>query len=567
MISHGTMKIRKTLLSGAWECATSSLNYSLSKHQLHKLISGMFTCRGTLDCRQHSLKQSLTTSARCVHTSCRMHSLTKDELAMLAKVKQVRRKKDVKSTNIPSVRKMQENLTNTARERKVPASRFGRVMSFGGLAAGLALGTLSNSAKKAIGKDTSETGINYGSSLVLNDANMTRIVDTLCRVRGAALKLGQMLSIQDDTVVNPALLALFDRVRQSADYMPVSQMHDVLIKELGPNWRELVKEFDDTPFAAASIGQVHRCVLHDGREAAMKIQYPGVASSIDSDINNLVSLLKVWDLFPPQFFIDQFVAVARRELAWECDYIREAAFARKFREVLGDESIYGVPAVIDELSTKHVLTTELIRGIPIDQAKNLDQDTRNYVGAAILQLVLREVFEFRCMQTDPNYANFFYNEEENKLYLLDFGASRTYPKDFVDLYLEMVKSAAEKDREKVLDMSYKLGFLTGFEPQVMKEAHIDAILTVGEPFSVDGHFDFATQSTTRQVAKHVPVFMKHRLTPPPEETYSLHRKLSGAFLMSMKLRSTYACKPMFEDAYKQYHSGEDKAFNISNFTS
>jgi len=545
----------------------SSKSVSVNNVRNNISKSGMSSTKPTLFSRSRftglTTKLDFSSKHRSLHTSSAMNAITADELAMLANVRQIRRNKDMKATG-PSVKKMQERLTTRAKERKVPSSRLGRVMSFGNLTAGLALGTLTNAAKKAMGSDSSGSVMGYDSA-VLSDANMTRIVDTLCRVRGAALKLGQMLSIQDDSVISPELLAMFERVRQSADYMPASQMHKVLVSEFGPNWRDLVKEFDDTPFAAASIGQVHRCVLHDGREVAMKIQYPGVAESIDSDINNLVTLLKVWNLFPPNFFIDEFITVARRELSWECDYVREAAFGRKFKEALSDQSLYGVPEVIDELSTKRVITTELISGIPVDQTVDLDQDTRNYIGAALLQLVLREVFEFRCMQTDPNWANFFYNESENKLYLLDFGASRTYSKEFVDLYIDLVKGAADNDKDKVMDISYKLGFLTGYEPQVLKDAHASSILTVGEPFADDGNFDFATQQTSHRVAEHLPTFLKHRLSPPPEEVYSLHRKLSGAFLMSMRLKSNYACKEMFEDTYRKYWS-QDNSITIDNVT-
>lgn len=108
------------------------------------------------------------------------------------------------------------------------------------------------------------TGI-LDSNPFLTEANAQRIVDTLCRVRGAALKLGQMLSIQDNSMINPDVQKIFDRVRQSADFMPVRQMNKVLRRELGPNWREKLESFDEMPFASASIGQVHRAKLLDGR--------------------------------------------------------------------------------------------------------------------------------------------------------------------------------------------------------------------------------------------------------------------------------------------------------------
>ncbi|XP_002126787.2 atypical kinase COQ8B, mitochondrial [Ciona intestinalis] len=486
---------------------------------------------------------------RHLHTSNSLRAFTADELAAIAKVHRVRNV-EKKTKKLDS--KM-DNITSESKERRVPTSRLGRLASFGGLAASMAFGSLSDAAKKSVGISEQESNqSSLAASVVLTEANMEKIVATLCKVRGAALKLGQMLSIQDVSVVDPKLVEVFDRVRQSADYMPASQMKKVLVEEFGSDWRNLVKEFDEKPFAAASIGQVHRAVLHNGKEVAMKIQYPGVADSINSDIDNLVSLLKLWNIFPEQLYIDKFIDVSRRELAWECDYQREAEFMKMFREVLAGEEMYGVPEITPQLSGKRVLTTELITGVPIDQVGNLSQDERNYVAAAVLRLVLREIFELRCMQTDPNWANFFYNEDQQKLWLLDFGASRSYSKQFVDEYIDVVKGAADGDRELVLEKSKKLGFLTGYEPQVMNDAHVDAIMILGEPFASDDVFDFSTQNTSSRIMNIVPVFMKHRLSPPPEETYSLHRKLSGAFLIATKLKAKFACQKMFFDIYEKY---------------
>ena len=104
-------------------------------------------------------------------------------------------------------------------------------------------------------------------------------------------------------------------------------------KELGANWRSLLSEFEDKPFAAASIGQVHLGKTKGGKEVAVKIQYPGVADSIDSDIRNLMGILAMWNIFPKGMYMDNLMGVARSELAWECDYVREADYMRQFRYV------------------------------------------------------------------------------------------------------------------------------------------------------------------------------------------------------------------------------------------
>lgn len=263
-------------------------------------------------------------------------------------------------------------LSKVAKQRKVPSSRIGRMASFGGLFAGLGMGTVNELAKGALGLG----GSTDMKSAFFSSKNAERIVDTLCRVRGAALKLGQILSIQDSTIVSPQLAKAFDRVRQAADYMPDWQVNRVLKTEFGADWRSKFKSFEEKPFAAASIGQVHRAVLHDGTEVAIKIQYPGVARSIESDIDNLVGMLKIWDVFPAGIFIDNVVKVAKRELVWEVDYIREANYTEKYGEMVANHKEYRVPKVYRDLTTQSVLTTELVPGVPLDQCFELGYDYR-----------------------------------------------------------------------------------------------------------------------------------------------------------------------------------------------
>lgn len=446
-----------------------------------------------------------------------------------------------------------KELSAKARERKVPASRLSRVASFAGLGAGLAVGTVMEASRRALGQGVSGQGrAATEGSLLLNQANASRIVSTLCRVRGAALKLGQILSIQDGAVISPELQEIFDRVREAADYMPDWQLTEVMSGELGPDWRSQFSVFSPIPFAAASIGQVHRATLPGGEEVAVKVQYPGVAKSIDSDIRNVLTLVATLGVLPKGLFVEDLTKNMKIELAEECDYRREADCGATMKEILAQYPEYYVPRVYPSHSAGQVLTTEYIQGLTIDQCVTLDQGTRDHIAEAVLKLVFRELFLHRYMQTDPNWANFLYNPNTKQLGLLDFGATRQYRPTFVNTYFKIIDGAAHGDRESVLEYSRELGFLTGSESKAMNSAHVESVMLLAKPFHKDQKFDFGKQTITSEIQELTGVMLRERLCPPPPEVYSLHRKLSGLFLLSSKLEARFNCYGIWQQIRSQF---------------
>ncbi|KAA8910898.1 ABC1 family-domain-containing protein [Sphaerosporella brunnea] len=430
---------------------------------------------------------------------------------------------------------------------RVPSSRFGRLLHYGGLAAGMAWGAASESVRRVAGGAQGAA-----TSVMFSESNIERLVKKLSRMRGAALKLGQMMSFQDNLLPAP-IQEVLARVQDSADYMPASQRDQVLAANLGPSWRELFSEFSEVPMAAASIGQVHAARLaSNGIPVAVKIQYPGVADSISSDLNNLSVLLTASKLLPKGLYLEKTIANARLELGWECDYVREAECAKRFAEILeGEKDVFSVPRIFESACGPQVLTMELMNGVAVTKAmKTLSQEERDFIGTQILGLCFREVARYRFMQTDPNWTNFLWNAAEKKIELLDFGASREFPEQFIRLYTAVLHAAADGDREAIRDISIQLGYLTGLESEAMTNAHVESILTLAEPFSNNAPevYDFSNQTVTERVKSQIPLMLRERLAPPPEETYSLHRKLSGAFLMCARLGSRVKCREIFEDA-------------------
>ncbi|KAN0080090.1 ABC1 family domain containing protein [Tylopilus felleus] len=453
--------------------------------------------------------------------------------------------------------------TRNLQASKVPSSRIGRLFHYGGLAASLGYGAASEIIRRSTASDDSQQG-----SLMMTEANIKRLVSKLSQMRGAALKLGQFMSIQDTHLLPPDVDKIFRRVQDSAHYMPDWQMEQVLTSALGPSWTDNFTSFDRVPFAAASIGQVHSAVLKASasptrreERVAVKLQFPNIANSISSDLGYVKLLLTAGRLLPKGLFLDRTVQVMKDELADECDYSREAQFLRRYNsaELLGQDSRFRIPWVW-EGSTDRVLVMEHVDGVSVGElsVSALPQKERNEIAKRILELCLRELFQFRLMQTDPNWTNFLWNSATQQVSLVDFGATREYSKEFMDDWLHLLRAAASEDRNACADWSLKLGYLTGQENEIMLNAHVDSMILLATPFRSSTPQPFAFGPGTRwseitgQIRARIPVMLQHRLTPPPRETYSLNRKLSGGFLLASRLGAVVDTRRLWDGVVDGY---------------
>lgn len=163
------------------------------------------------------------------------------------------------------------------------------------------------------------------------------------------------------------------------------------------------------------------------------------------------------------------------------------------------------------------------------------------------------------MQTDPNWTNFLWNSETRQIELVDFGATRTYSKEFMDMWLFLLQSAAAGDREACIEGSLKLGYLTGEENEIMRDAHVNSMILLATPFKAETQQPFSfgqgTQwaGITNEIRAQIPVMLRHRLTPPPRETYSLNRKLSGSFLLASRLGASVDTKAIWDKVLGRYN--------------
>jgi predicted unusual protein kinase regulating ubiquinone biosynthesis (AarF/ABC1/UbiB family) len=425
-----------------------------------------------------------------------------------------------------------------ATHRAVPSGRIARAGAFGRLASGVAGGMLAEGARRLASGERPKLG-----DLILTPGNAARVADRLSHLRGAAMKLGQMISMDAGDLLPPELQTILARLRDQAYRMPPAQLDKVLKAQWGADWRRRFRHFEAAPMAAASIGQVHRATLPDGRVLAIKVQYPGVRDSIGSDVDNVATLLRVSNLIPPSIDLKPLLEEAKRQLAEEADYLREAERMRAYGEQLAGDPRYIVPKPEPSLTTPLVLAMDYIPGQSIDTLVEAPQETRDTAMTALIQLVLRELFDFGMMQTDPNFANYRWQAETGtgtgRLVLLDFGAARDVPPETVASYRRLIEAGLGHDRDRIREIAVETGFLGEAAVAAHRPAVDRIIAAIDDTMARPGPFDFGDRAFVPVVREETRAMIADRDTwhVPHVETLFVQRKISGTALLCARLKA------------------------------
>ena len=425
----------------------------------------------------------------------------------------------------------------------VPTGRMARMLRMGGIASGIAGGVAAGGLKAlAQGKRPDL------ANLLMTPANGLRVTQGLSHLRGAALKLGQMLSMDSGAVLPEEMTAILARMRDDAQPMPPKQLQAVLNAEWGAGWYGRFQRFDVRPFAAASIGQVHRAVLPGGRMLAIKVQYPGVRDSIDSDVDNMASLMRLPGLLPRGMDLAPLMAEAKRQLHGEADYLAEAQHLARFRALLDGSADFVLPELEPDLCTPQVLAMSYVESAPLESLTTAPQATRDRVASALIDLVLRELFEFGAMQTDPNLANYRYDPKSGRIVLLDFGAVQPIAPGLTADFRRLLGVALEGDAGEIRAAMLRIGY---FAPETAPH-HQDLIQSLFdmamEPLRQSTPFDFGQSDLLERLRDRGLALGSERdlAHVPPAATLFLHRKIAGTYLMAAKLCARVALRPMVE---------------------
>ncbi|MBV2358792.1 AarF/ABC1/UbiB kinase family protein [Thalassococcus sp. CAU 1522] len=420
-----------------------------------------------------------------------------------------------------------------ARGLSVPAGRLSRAARMGGLTTSV-LGSMAVNGTRALASGQRPRA----RDLLLTPGNAHRITEQLAQMRGAAMKLGQLLSMEAGDFLPEELARVLAHLRADAHYMPPAQLKQVLIRNYGPDFLKRFKRFDVRPVAAASIGQVHRAVAQDGRELALKIQYPGVRAAIDSDIRNVGTLLRLSGLLPRDIDLAPLLDEARRQLHEEADYRREARQLAFFAEQLKGSTDFIVPRPHDDLSTDDILAMDFVESTPIDTLETAPQDDRDRTMSRLVALFLQELFGWRRVQTDPNFANYRYQSETGRIVLLDFGATRDIPEPLVARFHDLLTAALAGDRDRLRAGLIAIGYFSEATPPRQQDI-IMAMTDLAQPVLAESGHDFGDTSVLaalRREGMRLGTDEAFREIPPFDAIY-LQRKIAGLVLLATRLRA------------------------------
>ena len=375
-----------------------------------------------------------------------------------------------------------------------------------------------------------------------------KLAAELGQLKGSVMKVGQMLSLYGQYFLPPEAVEVLASLQDDTPPVEWRAIEPALRRTLGKALGEL--EIDREPLASASLGQVHRARRKaDGLELVLKVQYPGVADAIESDIGTLARLISMTRVAPKGLNLEPVYLEVKEMLHREVDYAAEIEHTRRFGELLKDDPRYVVPRVFPEYSSEQVLALTYEPGTSAREPslRSLPLARRNALAEAALDLFLRELFDWGMVQTDPHFGNYKIRTGDggDRIVLLDFGATRLFGRGFVDSYREMLRGALARDRARALRGAAGIGVMPDNFPDDVREAFAELCEMIVEPFR--GPYDWARSDLPRRVGDKIARnAMTRYMRIPPREIVFLHRRLAGVFFLVAALGAHWDARPVLE---------------------
>ena len=433
-----------------------------------------------------------------------------------------------------------------ARHASVPQGRNQRLLQLGLAVGGMAASAAASGLQAWARGERPSLG-----ALMLSPDNAGRLAERLSQMRGAVMKLGQLMSMDGQGALPPQFAQLLGGLRDQAHAMPPEQLSALLASQYGADWPARFQQFPLQALAAASIGQVHRVVTRQGQVLALKIQYPGVRASIDSDVDNLALLARTPGLLPAGLDIAGLLARVRAQLHQETDYAAEARSASLYRRRLGHDPVLALPLVRRAHCTDLILATDFAPGVPVDQLARLglSQAVRDRVAAALCRLLLRELFELRLVQTDPNFGNYLYDNPSGRLWLLDFGATEAVDPARAAQLGAVAVALRDDDPAALRQAALAVGYVHPADPPAQTDGVLVMLHLAGEPLRHRGAYDFAASGLSRRAFEQgrAQFFGDGFARTPPADLVFVQRKIVGTFLLCARLQARVDLRALLDE--------------------
>lgn len=367
---------------------------------------------------------------------------------------------------------------------KFKSSKLSRLFSIGTsltkAGAQLALDSAKTRAQNYLDKNTEL------KDLSLKIKASKEIIQTMGELKGAMMKLGQMISISEDLFLPKELADLFTNLQKSSPPMPTEEVRRMIMENFKKTPEELFLEFSISPVAAASIGQVHRARLHSGEEVAIKIQYPKIVNAIKYDFQNLHQIDKLINiLYANKPNIDGLISELQTSLIQECDYLNEMSQLQFFRENLAEKfPMIIIPRVYPEYCTGQILTMEWVEGDSFSESLNYTQEEKDFLGTSLYESFLYCLWELKRLHTDPQYGNYLFKRD--KIIILDFGSTRKFDHEFITDYAALVM-ALEQDRLDIYAIvGKKVALFKQDEESAVIQRHYEMLRVLYKPYTLEG---------------------------------------------------------------------------------
>lgn len=394
----------------------------------------------------------------------------------------------------------------------------------------------------SLGKSVAKIGMGVAKDKITNQNNFTQtqisaakeLIETMGELKGGLMKVGQMISVTGNTVLPEEVSSLFASLQTSSSFMPEEQMLSCFQASFGKAPEEIFTSFERKPFAAASIGQVHKAVIPTGKQVAVKVQYPDIENAIVDDLKNLDKLEALFDVLKiPKPQMDNVFKELKRSLVEECDYIREREAMESIRKDL-DGMFPGVyiPKAYEEFSTKSILTTEFVTGDRFEDTLNYSQKERDELGEMMYQSFLYSLFHCRHLHTDPQNGNYLF--ERDRIYMFDFGSTRSFSQEFVEDYALLEYAVEKMDSALYREVGKSLRIILDDDSEDFVVEHMKLVEKIYGPFLHEGAYFAKTPNPFGLVKEFISNMNYNNRPSPKEEFILLDRANVGLF---MKLQS------------------------------